>query len=122
MPDLKKTDQKFFGSLGENYAVSLLKKKGYRILEKNFRTKLGEIDIIALDRDTLVFVEVKARWSRRFGRPEEAVTPQKINKIKKAIGYYKLLHQDSSDKMRIEVVSLEIQNGKLTSEKIIPVC
>ena len=75
-------NKKEFGNWGEKYAWNLLKKAGYRFLTKNFRCKLGEIDIVAIDRDTLVFVEVKTRYSRKFGKPEEAVTKRKLRKIK----------------------------------------
>ncbi|MDP4857645.1 MAG: YraN family protein, partial [Desulfobacterales bacterium] len=61
-----------FGKAGESIAARFLRKMGYRILEQNYRTVLGEIDIIARDRDTLVFVEVKARTSGRYGNPKSA--------------------------------------------------
>jgi len=69
------------GKSGETTAVQYLKKNGYRILEQNYRTDLGEIDIIAKDKDTLVFIEVKARTSYRFGDPKYAVTQKKQRKI-----------------------------------------
>ena len=73
--------KKELGARGEELAVRYLKNRGYRILERNYRIKLGEIDIIARDRNTLVFVEVKARSSNRFGHPKSAITPQKQRKI-----------------------------------------
>ena len=66
---------------GEVGAKAYLEGKGYRILETNFVTKIGEIDIIAKDGDYIVFVEVKARTRADFGEPIEAVTPQKVRKI-----------------------------------------
>jgi len=103
------------GGIGEKLAVNLLQKKGYRILEKNFRSKLGEIDIIALEEDTLVFVEVKTRWSKSFGLPEEAVTPRKIRSIIKTGQYYKLLHPELPEALRIDVVAVDLvkNNGKV---------
>jgi putative endonuclease len=68
------------GEQGEAIAVGHLKKAGYKIIETNYRTKLGEIDIIAKDKDTIVFVEVKARSSVHFGSPKWAVTPKKQKK------------------------------------------
>jgi putative endonuclease len=109
------------GLLAENFAVKLLQNKGYKILDRNFRSKFGEIDIIATDKDTLVFVEVKARWSQKFGSPEEAVTSQKLYKIRKTGEYYSLLHPELSQKLRIDVVALEIENGVVSSSKIIQV-
>ena len=74
-------DKRSFGDLGEDYAVKLLKKVGYQIIERNFSTKLGEIDIVTRVGDSLIFVEVKTRWSKKYGLPEEAVTPWKLVKI-----------------------------------------
>jgi len=76
------------GKKGEEIAVDYLKKKGYRIIERGYRLFRGELDIIAYDRATLVFVEVKTRAGTEFGFPEEAVTPAKQNQIKRiAQGY-----------------------------------
>ncbi len=72
------------GRLGEEAAVSFLRKQGYKIITRNFKTKLGEIDIIARDKDTICFIEVKARSSDKFGLPFEAVTSFKQRKISKA--------------------------------------
>ena len=103
------------GKLGEKLAVKLLQKKGFKILEKNFRSKLGEIDIVALDPstssgrggDVLVFVEVKARWTKEYGPPEEAVTPRKIRSIIKTGQYYSLLHPELPKALRVDVVSID---------------
>ena len=72
------------GQRGEDLAVDFLKKKGYKILRRNFKTRLGEIDIIGLDQDTYCFVEVKTRNSLRFGDPQEAVSFPKQRQISKA--------------------------------------
>ena len=70
-----------FGEEGETIAVRHLKKMGYTILEQNYRTKQGEIDIVAKDKDTLVFVEVKTRCNCRFGSPFDAVDLRKQQQI-----------------------------------------
>ena len=88
--------RKLLGREGEDRAAKFLAKRGYRILERNYRTRSGEIDLIALDRGVVVFVEVKTRTSNAFGAPELAVTPQKQKRmLKAALGYmkYKKLHQ-----------------------------
>src|SRR3989304_8653337 len=102
-----------FGLLGEEIARKLLVKKGYKIFTQNFRSRFGEIDIVARDGDVLVFVEVKTRWSKKFGAPEEAVTPWKLAKIKRTAEYYCLLYPDMPKKLRIDVVAIEIENGRL---------
>jgi putative endonuclease len=71
------------GRRGEEIALEYFRRKGYRIVERGFRLFRGEIDIIAFDRDTLVFIEVKTRTTTEFGLPEEAVTPAKQSQIRK---------------------------------------
>lgn len=110
-----------YGELGEEYAHNLLKKSGYQVIQRNFRCKIGEIDIIAKDKGTLVFVEVKTRWSRKFGKPEEAVTPRKLNKIKRIGEYYLLTHPNLPKKLRIDVVAIEVEGGNVKSARIIKV-
>lgn len=109
------------GKISEDYACKFLISKGYKIIARNFRSSFGEIDIVAIDADTLVFVEVKARWSLKFGNPEEAVTREKINKIVKTAAYFSQLHPKLPKKLRIDVVALEINGGHVVSEKIIKV-
>ena len=70
-----------FGKLGEDLACGELEKRGYTILARGYRTRAGELDIVARDREYLVFVEVKARQDGSFGDPEEAVTLQKQQKL-----------------------------------------
>lgn len=117
----KKSDTRYFGELGESYAESLLKKSGYKILEKNFRSKFGEIDIVAIHQGTLVFVEVKTRTSWRYGKPEEAVTLKKLAKIERVGEFFALTHPNLPQKLRVDVVAIEVEKGKVTSAKIIKV-
>jgi putative endonuclease len=107
-----------FGEKGESIAVNCLKKQGYRIIELNYRTKLGEIDIIAKQGKTLVFIEVKARKSSRFGRPELAVTPKKQRKISMVALYYLKSTKQSNAKARFDVVAINSakENPKKTKE------
>lgn len=104
--------QQQFGKESEIIAARYLKKLGYRILEKNYRTGLGEIDIIARDKKTLVFVEVKARRSYRFGNPKAAVTPQKQRKISMvALSYLKATGQERA-RARFDVVAVTAHAGE----------
>jgi putative endonuclease len=95
-----------YGAQSESLAARLLKRRGYTILETNYRTPLGEIDIIARDRDTLVFVEVKARRSLGFGGPKWAVTPKKQRKISMVALYYLKTTRQSQAKARFDVVAI----------------
>ena len=98
--------QQHLGRTGECLAAGFLKKRGYRILERNYRTPLGEIDIIAQERQTLVFVEVKTRRSCYFGDPKAAVTFAKQKKISRvALCYLKTTGQMNT-RARFDVVSI----------------
>ena len=84
------TKRQQLGELGESLAIEHLKQVGYRIVEKNFKNRLGEIDIIAQDEDTLCFIEVKTRTSNQFGTPFEAVSHVKQHKLSQmAFSYLK---------------------------------
>lgn len=76
------------GRWGEEQAVGYLRRQGLKILERNLRTPVGEIDIIARQRRELVFIEVKARSSRAFGSPQEAVGARKQRQILRAAQWY----------------------------------
>ncbi len=94
------------GAIGEKLASKFLKKQGYKIVEKNFRTSLGEIDIIALDRGTITFVEVKTRKSTTFGYPQEAVSSKKQKKISQVASMYLNQKNLNSEKARFAVVAI----------------
>lgn len=94
------------GEAGEALAARLLRKRGYQVIATNYRTPLGEIDIIARDGDTIVFVEVKARRSGRFGAPKEAVTPRKQRKISMVALFYLKTTRQSQARARFDVVSI----------------
>jgi len=99
------TRQKF-GKQGESAALAYLEKNGYRILEQNYRTARGEIDIIAEQDNTLVFVEVKARKSERFGSPKSAVTPEKQKKMSMTALQYLKDRNCQNRKARFDVITL----------------
>ena len=118
-------DNLILGKKGEEIASLYLQKQGYKLLAKNFKSKLGEIDLIFLDPSAgsgqvLVFVEVKTRCDKRFGEPEEAVTPWKIRSIIKTGQYFSLLHPELPDSLRIDVVAILMDaNGKAEEIKLI---
>jgi putative endonuclease len=97
-----------FGKESESLAVRYLKKNGYKILEQNYRNKLGEIDIIAKEKGTLVFVEVKARKTHVFGNPKWAVTPKKQRKISMVALYYLKATKQIHVKARFDVIALSL--------------
>ncbi len=112
------SDSQEFGKKSESVAVRYLKKNGYKILMQNYRTKLGEIDIIAKDKDTIVFVEVKARRSSYYGNPKWGVTLKKQKKISMvALCYLKSIKQ-SRTKARFDVVAVNAGGDKPKIELI----
>ena len=101
-----------FGRESESLAVRYLKQNGYKILEQNYRSKLGEIDIIAKDKKTLVFVEVKARRSDRYGDPKWAITPKKQRQMSKVALYYLKVTGQMKVKARFDVVTFRSMGNK----------
>jgi len=110
-----KLNKRFVGSTGESIACRFLKDKGYKIIEKNFRCRSGEIDIVAMDGEDLCFIEVKMRKSSSYGPPYLAVTPQKQKQISiAALNYLKKTTLKYSG-IRFDVVSINLENS---TEKI----
>ena len=106
---------KIIGNKGELIAQNYVKKQKYVILEENFTCKFGEIDIIAKDKDVIIFIEVKARTSEMFGRPCEAVTPYKQNKIRTVAKYYLMLKKLYENSCRFDVI--EVLDGEINHIK-----
>ena len=108
------------GKFGEKIAANHLKRNGYRILENNFRCKFGEIDIIALHRDTMVFVEVKTRKKNLFLTPAHSVNKAKKHRIIKTAFYYLKKHRKFDKNIRFDIVEVWHEDGKIKNTNIIP--
>jgi putative endonuclease len=100
------------GGAGEDLAAAALKKQGYKIVERNYRTPLGEIDLIARHRGALVFIEVKTRRSTRFGQPQEAVSPAKQARLRKLADYYLKQKRLGESQVRFDVVAITLKNER----------
>ena len=101
------------GILGEKLAADFLEKRGYQIIETNYRCPEGEIDIVARHGDFLVFVEVRTKRSLEFGRPEESITPAKKERLRAVASRYQQAHDNLPQSWRIDVVAVELnQKGK----------
>ena len=98
------------GILGEKIAGDFLRKRGYHILETNYRCPEGEIDIVARDKDCLVFVEVRSKTSAEFGSPEESITRGKIQRLVAAAARYRQGHQNLPSSYRIDIVAVEMDH------------
>ena len=96
------------GSEYEQKAVALLLEKGYKILEVNYRNRMGEIDIIAKEQEYLCFIEVKFRTNHIFGSPLEAVNIKKQKQIRKVAKYYLMQHgKNEWTPCRFDVIGYE---------------
>lgn len=98
------------GKRGEILALSYLKRKGYEIIEKNYKTKSGEIDIIGRDKDYICFIEVRTKKNRRFGTPLDSIDKRKRDHIAKAALAYIKTKGLEDKKCRFDVVSVEKMN------------
>ncbi len=99
------------GKLGEDIAVNYLKQKGYKILDRNFECRQGEIDIIALDKKEIVFIEVKTRTSNKYGAPSEAVNKIKQKHMLQTIKYYLYIRNLNDEFVRIDVIEVYIKDN-----------
>ena len=107
---------KNLGKEGERIAVEYLRKKGYRVIEKNYRTRRGEIDIICEQRGSVIFVEVKTRKSMSFGRPEEAVDSRKRKKMAEiALDYLTEKHLNGRVDCRFDVVAITEKSPRIVN-------
>lgn len=108
------------GIQGEAIARNYLKKRGYHIRETNYRCPEGEIDIIAMQKDCLVFVEVRTKRSTGFGTPEESITRTKMHRLATVATRYRQTHDNLPPSWRIDVVAVELdRTGKLLRIEII---
>lgn len=99
-------NSKALGNQGESFAAEHLQRRGCRILTRNYRCKIGEIDIVAEDHGTLVFVEVKTRRSDRCGTPAEAVHYRKQQKIVQTAYWYLREHRMENSRCRFDVLEV----------------
>lgn len=104
------------GKRGEDLACAELEKRGYVIVDRRFRTRCGELDIVARDGAVLVFVEVRARSNSRFGTPFESVTWQKRQRISRMAASYLSAKRMAGTACRFDVVAVIEQQGTLTVE------
>lgn len=100
------------GSEGEQIALATLKKKGYKIIERNFKCGLGEIDLIAYKKGRLNFIEVKTRSRQDFGRPEESVSRTKQKRIARIARYYLKQKRIINTPCTFSVISILFKDNK----------
>jgi putative endonuclease len=112
--------KKNVGKQGEDIAAAFLQKHHYRILEQNFRTRNGEVDIIALDTSekepVLCFIEVKTRHSTAYGTPLEAISYYKLQALRRTAVYYQATHKNLPSLLRLDAVSILLADGSSEPE------
>lgn len=116
--------KKQFGQKGEEEACSYLRQHGYEIIERNFRTRNGEIDIIAIDKTekpyTLCFVEVKSRFSDEYGDPLEAITYFKLRALIRTAQFYQISHPKLPQLLRLDAIAVSMDHaGNLIELKLV---
>jgi len=107
---MKKSNNFLLGQKGEEIAAFYLANHGYTIIERNFKKRYGDIDIVAKKGETLIFVEVKTRKTNAYGLPVEAITPWKLRNLLKYVEYYKLVKNLSDVSMRIDLISVSFHS------------
>jgi putative endonuclease len=106
------TYQKRLGNAGELIAEEYLTRQGFQILEKNFNSRYGEIDLVAIDLNCVVFIEVKTRTSTEFGNPEDSISPSKLLKLENAALLWMEAHPEAPDDWRIDVIAILLDHQK----------
>jgi putative endonuclease len=115
---VKRDDRKVLGADGEKAAEDFLRRRRYLIVERNYRCPVGEVDLIALDGKTVVFVEVKTRKGAGFGTPLEAVHPRKQAQVSRAAQFYLVAHRLENRAARFDVVGVWWENGRPNCELV----
>jgi putative endonuclease len=110
---MKPNKRQSLGRIGETLAGVFLKNKGYVILEGNWRTPYGEIDLVASNNEAVIFVEVKTRSSRSLGPPEISITPRKAEHMRSAASYYIQEHPELDVDWRIDLITIQLQPQNL---------
>lgn len=116
-PQLSNARQ-LLGRYGEDRACDYLQALGYSILERNWRCRIGEIDIIARDKDRFVFVEVKTRSADGFGHPFESITETKAARLRRLVAAWCESREVSGIKVRLDAVSVLIRSGRVNIEHL----
>jgi putative endonuclease len=114
---MKNNGRQLLGILGENIACAELQQRGYAILERRYRTRYGEIDIVAREGEVTVFVEVKTRDGRDFGDGAEAVTPWKQRRVAKMAVDFLVRHRLHDRPCRFDVVAVDV-SGDTTKVEV----
>mgnify|MGYP001089680083 CR=1 FL=1 len=106
------TYQQQIGNLGEKIAADFLLQKGYKLLDQNYHTRYGELDLVTAESEIIVFIEVKTRTSGSFGNPETSITEAKLQRIHNAALLWLQEHPEVDDDWRIDAVAITLDHQK----------
>jgi putative endonuclease len=106
------------GANGEKAAEEFLRRRHYTIVERNYRCRVGEVDLVALDGDTIVFIEVKTRRGEGFGSPLDAVDPRKQRQVYRAAQQFLVEHRLNDRAARFDVVGVWWEGGRVVCELV----
>lgn len=112
------SQKQFLGKYGEDLAAQYLEDRGYQILERNWRSSSGEIDLIAKQKSKIVFIEVKTRNGTGYGHPFEAITSAKVARMRKLVAQWCQLNQVSGLEIRVDAIAVMIRSGKVALEHL----
>ena len=118
MERVKEMNHIELGKAGEEVVCKYLQKKNYAIVKRNFTCKFGEIDIIAKDKEEMVFIEVKTRCSKKYGEAREAVDKYKKKHIKRAAEFYVMKYRLENKFIRFDVIEVYFREGEFTIHHI----
>ncbi|GAA1788907.1 MULTISPECIES: YraN family protein [Leucobacter] len=106
-------DRQTLGRWGEKTAADYLESRGYRILARNWRTREGELDLVACQTDCLVAVEVKTRSGQGYGSPLEAITRRKARRLRRLLLEWVREHRPGAERLRIDAIGITVRPGEL---------
>jgi len=107
------TSRKQLGDRGEEIAAGMLERAGFAVVERKWRCRQGEIDLVAMREGLCLFVEVRARRSSTMGTAAESITPRKRKHLLAAVASYEGLHPELPDERRIDLITLDREGGQL---------
>jgi putative endonuclease len=109
---------KILGNYGEDRAAEYLADRGYEIIERNWRTGAGEIDLVTREAECLVFIEVKTRSGSGFGHPFEAITPNKVARMRRLAAQWAVARQVPAIKVRLDAIAVLVSGGRVHIEHL----
>jgi putative endonuclease len=112
------SQKQFIGRYGEDLAAQYLQDRGYIILNRNWRCSLGEIDLIAKDKSRIVFIEVKTRNGIGFGHPFEAITADKVARMRRLVTQWCIENQKTGVQVRLDAIAILIRSGRVAVEHL----